>query len=127
MKTMPKIDFSKIKSTEAKEIASMIVKSDGTLYASKPSKANGKGKFMWRMVALMCSPHGRHQCMPVTATFDLQDYFEDQGYSDYQAYDKVKAYIANNKTTIAELQDAFGYPTGSLPHLMTGSLPHLMI
>lgn len=51
--------------------ASEIVRSDGTLYASKPGKASVEAQYIWRMVVYMVSPRQRHQCMPVTAEWGL--------------------------------------------------------
>jgi len=113
--TMPKVDFEKITSKAAGEVIRSIVKNDGTLYSSKPVKANGKAKYIWRMVALMVSPKRAHQAMPVTAIFDLQDYFESMGADPDESYDMAKEYVKASKGTIAEIQDAFGYCEGSLP------------
>ena len=111
---MPIIDKSKL-SAEAKTYADAITNKKGELFASKPSKANGKQKFVWRMVALLCSPKQQHQCMPVTAVFDLQDYYESYGVTSDKSYGLAKNFIKENKSLIAELQDAFGYNENTLP------------
>lgn len=123
--TMPKVDFEKITSKAASEIIRSIVKNDGTLYTSKPSKANGKEKYIWRMVALMVSPKRAHQSMPVTATFDLQDYFESLGANSSESYDLAKEYVKESKGIVAEIQDAFGYCEGSLPKRYSSAMKAL--
>jgi len=70
---MPRVDgwfFSE----EAMRYAKEITKPDGTLYASKPAKASPEGRHIWRMVVYMVSPRSAHQCMPVTAHFELGPY-----------------------------------------------------
>lgn len=81
--TMPKIDLDKLRPvlTEsefaiARRIISQQGKNKGLLRASKPpvTKADplsGMAAYVWRMVAFMISPVGQHQCMPVTADWDL--------------------------------------------------------
>lgn len=118
----PKVDLTKIHSQGAKEVIFSIAKRNGDLYMTKPSKANGKEKYIWRMVALLCSPKRQHQCFPVTASFDLQDYFKGLGYTSCEAYDLTRDYIKTSKSLIAELQDAFGYMAGTLPKQYTAYL-----
>jgi len=45
------------------------------VYADDAGRLAGQAAYVWRMVAFQVSPHAEHQCMPVTATF----YLEDQG------------------------------------------------
>jgi len=62
-----------------------IRKSDGTLRKSKPrvtdDPTTGRAAYVWRMVAFYVSPMRRHQCMPVTADFDLPAYGDDGKWS----------------------------------------------
>ena len=44
---------------------------------SKDNPDTGYAAYVWRMVAFQVSPNGQHQCMPVTANFDLPAYDED--------------------------------------------------
>lgn len=44
----------------------------GRLRSSKP-KGDGEAAYVWRMVAFQISPVGAHQCMPVTADFDIKE------------------------------------------------------
>ena len=74
---MPAINVS-LSDPFVSEIARQIVKSDGTLFASKPKKASGFAKYVWRMVAFQISPIGQHHCMPMTADFDVN--YTDIGY-----------------------------------------------
>ena len=56
-------------------IAKQIVKSNGQLYASKPKRASGEAKYVWRMVVFSVSDKPAHQCMPVTAELDMPDQY----------------------------------------------------
>ena len=94
---MPHIDVAalNLRGREAKIVA-RIVKSDGTLRASKPDvppltrvkdntsifgytlrhltedgEVAGEAAYVWRMVAFFTSPKQQHQCMPCTAEFDM--------------------------------------------------------
>ena len=73
--TMPKIQFDTL-AGEALSLAREIAFADGGLRKSKPKKASGRAKYVWRMVAFTVSPVSRHQCMPVTADFDLYEDFD---------------------------------------------------
>ena len=64
-------------SGQALRYAREITKDDGTLYASKPGKASPEGRYVWRMVVFLVSPRPQHQCMPVTAAWEL-GYWTDQ-------------------------------------------------
>lgn len=107
--TMPTVDLAKIQSPEAKEIISSITTRNDTLYASKPSKANGREKYVWRIIAMLCSPKCHHKCFPVTASFDLQSFYEKQGHDSYKAYELTKQYIEDSKSIIEEIEQAFSY------------------
>ena len=80
---MPKVDIEKVDgetlTDEERAIFNIVVKKDNSVRASKP-KVNddltGKAAYVWRMVCFFVSPKGPHQCMPVTANFDLPAYDE---------------------------------------------------
>ena len=75
---MPALDISGLELSDSdKLLVGEIVKKDMTLYATKPKKASADGKFLWRYAAFFVSPKPAHQCMPVTAVFDLMDKYED--------------------------------------------------
>lgn len=48
----------------------------GSLRSSKPK--NGEAAYVWRMVAFQVSPISQHQCMPVTADFDMPARYWDR-------------------------------------------------
>ena len=76
---MPIIDLDAADITDDERILALeILKPDGRLYASKPGKASGEGKYLWRMVVWGVSPHRQHQCMPMTADWDLDGEFEER-------------------------------------------------
>jgi hypothetical protein len=96
--TLPKIDLASIDlSAEERQIAERIL-NKGELRASKPTirysivertreiggksftgkyrepdEIGGKAAYVWRNVAFSVSPIGKHQCLPVTADFDLPE------------------------------------------------------
>lgn len=72
---MPKVD-GWLFSDQATRYANEITKPDRSLYASKPGKASPEGRYIWRMVVHLVSPRPAHQCMPVTAHFELGTYHE---------------------------------------------------
>lgn len=50
----------------------------GHLRSTKPK--DGEAAYVWRMVAFNVSPNRQHQCMPMTADFDMPDhYWGDDG------------------------------------------------
>lgn len=94
MNTMPRIDKTAVptQSDEEKAILDIIVKSDGTLLASKPhlnkkvqvpdptspygysyrnateqDQLRAKAAYTWRQVVFAVSPNHKHQCMPLLA------------------------------------------------------------
>lgn len=73
------IDFTNL-SPEALNIAKHITKKDGTIYRSKPKKEgiSGDCQYVWRHLVFHVSQNRQHQCMPVTADFDLETY-NDEG------------------------------------------------
>lgn len=77
---MPAPDLSKLKlGTDAGYYAREITKANGRLYASKPAKVSPEARYVWRMVVYMVSPRPAHQCMPVTAHFELGPYTQVKG------------------------------------------------
>jgi hypothetical protein len=100
MKDMPTIDFTLPPFTslneEQRRIGEAIAanrKGVVRLRASKPPLApknapfkeklfRGSVSYVWRMVAFMTSPRHQHQCMPVSAEWDLPF----QGYSNVMTY-----------------------------------------
>lgn len=79
MTTMPKLNLEAAGlTTQERKLAEQIVKPDGTLYASKPGKASGDAKYLWRMVAFGVSPIQKHQCLPMTADFDLEGEYQER-------------------------------------------------
>ena len=87
---MPEIDLTAAGLTdEEMEIARGIMvrgKDKGKVRASKPplgdDNVNGEAAYVWRMVVFCISPKSVHQCMPVTADFDLpRSYWEGEGTS----------------------------------------------
>lgn len=84
--TMPKANIQEINNSlltdEYKAIMSIVVKKSGEIRASKPKVKNdnhitGKAAYVWRMVCFQVSPKPQHQCMPVTANFDLPAFDEN--------------------------------------------------
>lgn len=98
--SMPAPDISKL-TKGAYMYASEIVRSDGTLYASKPSNASPEAQYIWRMVVYMVSPRSRHQCMPVTAEWCLAG--------------KYGSLYEERKAVIAELDAIAGQIVDSIP------------
>ncbi len=105
MNTMPRINKSAVptQTDEEKAILDIIVKSDGTLLASKPhlnkqirvkdatspygytyqcateqDRLRAKAAYTWRMVAFAVSPNPKHHCMPVMAFCDLDGSSDDR-------------------------------------------------
>lgn len=74
---MSKINLSILKERTLK-IAQEITKADHSLYASKPQKASGEAKYIWRMVVFQVSKIPAHQCMPVTAEWELPEIYWDK-------------------------------------------------
>lgn len=68
----PVIDLSKLEG-EALEYAKQIVKKNGEVYLSKPKKASGNAKYVWRMVMFFIGNRPQHHCMPVCADFDIEE------------------------------------------------------
>ena len=58
----------------AKAISKPVQTSDGParqIYATKPKNNWGDVKYVWRMVVFVVSRKRQHQCMPVTAEWNL--------------------------------------------------------
>lgn len=47
-------------------------------YENENDRDKGRTAYIWRMVAFMVSPMAAHQCMPVTAEFDLDGTFDSR-------------------------------------------------
>lgn len=80
--TMPKMVGFVPASEEEAFLFSAIKGREERLRASKPTvKKNdprtGEAAYVWRMVAFQVSPNGKHQCMPVTADWDLSYDMQD--------------------------------------------------
>ena len=69
---MIKIDITKLTEEDAKIVAPCI-KKDGSLYASKPTKADGWSKYVWRMLVFSLSEDPKHHCVPMTADNGIHD------------------------------------------------------
>lgn len=65
-------------SDEERALFDQVVGSDGCLRASKPKKADGDAKYLWRMLVFGLSPNEKHQCLPVMAEFDLDGSFAER-------------------------------------------------
>lgn len=78
---MPRVQLDRLSGT-ALSYARDITKPDGTLYASRPTKATPEARYIWRLVVYMVSPRPQHQCMPVTAWFELGPYTKVKGLLD---------------------------------------------
>lgn len=96
--TMPAPDMTKL-TRGAYMYASQIVRSDGTLYASKPGGASVEAQYIWRMVVHLVSPRQRHQCMPVTADWGLAAKY---GYK----YSERKAVVAELDALVDQIVDS---------------------
>lgn len=79
--SMPSIDMAVLNTVLISEELAIVnlIHKNGVLKSSKPkpSKKNsdmmlvGQASYVWRMVAFQISPNGVHQCMPVTADWDI--------------------------------------------------------
>lgn len=73
-RTYPKLNMPLLRSALSADdyaLVEAIVKKDGTLRASKPVKACGEARYLWRHVAFSVSPDPRHHCMPCSDICDL--------------------------------------------------------
>ena len=94
--TMPTIDLLTIDLTdEERVIATQVVKRNGVMYSSKPKKASGDAKYVWRMLAFFVSQNPQHQCIPVTADWDL----------DIDSYDERRARAKELDTLVEKLEN----------------------
>ena len=84
---MTKIDITKLTEEDAKIVAPC-VKKDGSLYKSKPTKADAWSKYVWRMLVFSLSTVPQHQCMPVTADDDIHRAYH--GIDRNERWDKVR-------------------------------------
>jgi hypothetical protein len=72
-------------SEREQKILDIVVKKDGTIRASKPTKTKkiepdlwGEAAYVWRMVVFQVSRNPVHQCMPVCADFDIRLKFDER-------------------------------------------------
>lgn len=101
---MPVIDLSIINlNDDEQELAAQILKPDGRLFGSKPSKASGEAKYLWRMVAFGVSTNPKHHCIPVTADFDL-----DGTWDERRARSKVLDKLADRIETCVPVLERHG-------------------
>lgn len=97
--TMPIIDLNALREQVTDEEFAILRrciatqgKNKGRLRASKPmvnrqDPLSGKAAYVWRNIAFLVSPVGQHQCIPVTAEWDLPIHVtlppvSDPAYSD---------------------------------------------
>jgi hypothetical protein len=79
-------DIKKTLTEEELQIINKVLKIGGVVRATKPkviesNPITGKAAYVWRMVVFQVSPKPPHQCMPVTANFDLPAYDENGKWS----------------------------------------------
>lgn len=70
------------------ELVKSAFKSNGELYSSKPKKASGDTKFIWRWLGFLTERYGPLSCMPVCADFDIYDAMPDATYEERKAHEK---------------------------------------
>lgn len=94
---LPKVNLEKLEQNmegstdEEKEIVGIVVKKNGQIRATKPkvkSLVEGKAAYVWRMVAFLVSSKPEHQCIPVTADFDIE-IRDENGRWDVRAVERV--------------------------------------
>lgn len=98
MTSMPFISTSAMDADLDPFIADITVARDGKrqLRSSKP-KGDGRAAYVWRMVAFDCSTNRQHHCMPITADFDLFEYYPKavdptaEGYQSKYDHDAIRA------------------------------------
>ena len=92
---MPKVNPEVLQSLikdftpEEKEIINIVVKKNGEIRATKPkideeNPTTGKAAYVWRKVVFMVSKKPAHNCMPITADFDLPAVDETTGKWSYK-------------------------------------------
>ena len=94
MNNMPKINRNEIAPLTEEElnILNIVIKSDHSIRATKPKvkdDLSGKAAYVWRMVVFTVSKKRVHQCMPMTATFDIPA-FDLSGKWNCKIADKMK-------------------------------------
>ena len=98
---MPKVnpetleELTKDFSDDWKRVVSIVVKKNGQIRATKPKvdendPVTGIAAYIWRMVAFAVSPKPQHQCMPMTADFDLPAYDGSGKWSAAIAHEMMK-------------------------------------
>ena len=128
-------------SEEEKAIIRIIIKSDGTLRASKPKlgkmarvddpaspygyryawatdseRLKAKAAYVWRMVAFAISPNPVHHCMPTTTSFDL-----DGTYKERRALEKELDAFANRIIKCVPVREQHGTMRWAQAYGMTGT------
>ena len=88
--TMPKIDLTVTSLTGRDLEIALGCLNKGALRASKPI-SDGESKYVWRHVAFSVSPNAKHQCMPMSADFDLPEQYWDREVENY--HEKRRARI----------------------------------
>jgi len=71
---MPIVDLNALDQEAASFATQIIHPKTGRLYASKPKKAQGNAQYIWRMVVFAVSAKRQHQCVPVMAFCDVENY-----------------------------------------------------
>jgi hypothetical protein len=78
----PNLDALSDLSGEARRYAEAIIGKDGRIRRSKPTR-DGRVQYVWRMVVFAVSPIPQHQCMPVTADWDLARDLKAEGHTEW--------------------------------------------
>ena len=81
MTKMPIVNLNNLSKAESileLNAIKLILKRDGSIRATKPKMLDNdmetrRAAYIWRMVCFFVSPKRQHQCIPVTADFDLCD------------------------------------------------------
>jgi len=93
---MPRINIEALNlNHEDMAIVKLIVKSNGSIRSTKPhindnNPITGKAAYIWRMIAFSVSKNPVHHCMPITATFDLPAFGNDNKWSSALASKMAK-------------------------------------
>lgn len=106
--TMPEVGIPATLTGRNREIAEATLHR-GRLRRNKPI-GDGEAAWVWRMLAFYVSPISKHQCMPMTADFDLPaQYWSTSPVTKLQEFegdqDKLRAWLESPERT-SELIDA---------------------